>query len=124
MSIFNKIVSSENDASEFGFRWETSDQIKDQIISEIGEVAVHLDDQNKTKLQEEIGDLLHAVFSLTVFCGLDPEITLTNSVTKFQRRLDAVKALAAEEGLTSLNGKSFDELMHYWKRAKKIESHT
>jgi uncharacterized protein YabN with tetrapyrrole methylase and pyrophosphatase domain len=120
MNIFDKIVLTENDAASFGFKWETANQIKEQIVSEIAEVDAHLEDKDQVKLQEEVGDLLHAVFSLTVFCGLDPETTLSKSVEKFERRLQAVKQLATQDGLSTLNGKSFSELMEYWVRAKKI----
>jgi uncharacterized protein YabN with tetrapyrrole methylase and pyrophosphatase domain len=120
MNIFDKIVLTENDAASFGFKWETAQQIKEQIVSEIAEVDAHLEDKDQVKLQEEIGDLLHAVFSLTVYCGLNPEATLSRSVEKFERRLHAVKQLATQDGLSTLNGKSFRELMEYWARAKKI----
>ena len=121
MSIFNKIVATEHDATAFGFKWENPHQIKEQIVSEISEIEVHLLDKDQTKLQEEIGDLLHAVFSLTVFCGFNPEETLANSVNKFEKRLRLVKQLAADEGLSSLNGKSFKELMQFWNRAKELD---
>ena len=121
MNIFDKIIASETDAANFGFKWENPQQIKEQILSEVAEIDIHLQDKDQAKLQEEIGDLLHAVMSLTVFCGFDPEQTLTNSMYKFTRRLNAVKRLAAAEGLSSLNGKSFDELMQFWKRVKEVE---
>jgi uncharacterized protein YabN with tetrapyrrole methylase and pyrophosphatase domain len=121
VNILDKIVASERDAANFGFKWENPQQIKAQILSEITEVDVHLQDGNQTKLQQEIGDLLHAVLSLTVYCGFNPTKTLTDSVEKFERRLSLVKRLAADEGLISLNGKSFVELMDFWDRAKAIE---
>ncbi len=52
---------------------ETPEQIKQQILSELEEIEVHLQDKDRHKLQEELGDLLHAAFSLTVFCQFDPE---------------------------------------------------
>ena len=76
MNILDKIALLETEAATFGFKWETPQQIKEQIISEIAEIDVHLQDKHQEKLQEEIGDLLHAVFSLTVFCGFDPQTTL------------------------------------------------
>lgn len=75
---------------------------------------------NTLKLEEEIGDLLHAVFSLTVFCQLSPKITLEKTLTKFEKRLNAVKQLAKENGLTTLENHTFDELMLYWNKAKEL----
>jgi len=120
MNIFDKLTALETEAADFGFKWETAGQVIRQIRSEISETEIHLDDENKTKLQKEIGDLLHAVFSLCVFCKLDPQATLENSVNKFEKRFNAVRKLAVREGLTTLNGKSFDELMSFWDKAKAI----
>lgn len=124
MNLLDKVVSLENMASEFGFRWQTADQIMHQIQSECEEVKEHLYDElsqdNKTALQEEMGDLLHAVFSLCVFSGFSPRETLEQSLTKFERRLHAVKRIAHERGLTNLDGKPFDELMSIWDRAKEL----
>lgn len=118
MDIFKKLTTLENNATDFGFRWENPQQIITQIRSEIDEIMVHLQDKDKNKLEEEIGDLMHAVFSLSIFCQLNPQSTLEKSVNKFERRFNAVKQIAAEKGLTSLNGKSFDELMYFWEKAK------
>jgi|SRR5579862_542373 len=118
MTIFDKLTRLENEAADFGFKWETVDQIKAQIMSELTEIDAHLNDQVKTKLQEETGDLLHAAFSLCIFLKLDPTITLEKSINKFERRFNAVKQIAKQQGLTSLNGKTFDELMNFWNKAK------
>lgn len=120
MHVLKKLTILETEADNFGFKWEKSDQIIEQIQSEISEVAIHLKDGNQNKLQEEIGDLLHAVFSLCVFCQFDPEDTLIKSVNKFERRFRATQQLAAEKGFSTLNGQSFDKLMALWNQAKKL----
>ena len=124
MALLDKVVALEEDASEFGFRWETTDQIMQQIQSECEEIKEHLhkgiSKENQANLQEEIGDLLHAVFSLCVFCRLSPRMTLGQTLTKFERRLRAVKLIAEENGLTTLEGQSFDELMCIWDKAKEL----
>ena len=122
MNVLEKIVALEHSADEFGFRWETTNQIMDQIHSECVEINEHLNNgleqANQAELQEEMGDLLHAVFSLCVFCKLNPTDTLEKTLEKFERRLNAVKKLTQDGGLTDLNGHSFDELMHIWRQAK------
>lgn len=122
MDLLEKAVVLENEASEFGFQWETTDQIMAQIQSECVEINEHLDkgiaQANQAELQEEIGDLMHAVFSLCVFCKLSPRDTLAQTLDKFKRRLNAVKDISKEQGLTDLNGYPFDELMEIWGEAK------
>lgn len=118
MNIFKKLTNIEHEAADFGFKWETFHQIMAQITSEIAEINVHLKDGDRNKLQEEIGDLLHAVFSLCVYCQFDAEKTLSNSLDKFERRFRLVQQLAKEKGLTNLNGLSFEVLMQFWDQAK------
>ena len=122
MHLLNKVVELENEATEFGFAWETPVQIMEQIQSECGEVSAHLqagEREQRAALQEEIGDLLHAVFSLCVFCGFSPEETLQQTLEKFERRLEAVKKIAYEEQqVLNLKGRSFEELMAIWRLAK------
>lgn len=120
MHNIEKLIQLEKEANDFGFSWEQASQIMAQIRSECDEINVHLQDGNQEKLQEEIGDLLHAVYSLCVFCHLDPFSTLDKSIDKFALRLAAVKQIAKKQGLTSLQGKSFAELMIFWEQAKRI----
>jgi uncharacterized protein YabN with tetrapyrrole methylase and pyrophosphatase domain len=121
MNILEKLKQLEVDAEDFGFKWESTRQIMAQIKSECDEIDEHLSlitNRNKPKLQEEIGDLFHAVFSLCVFCQFDPKETLQNSVDKFERRLTALKLIAKESGIHNLNGYSFYQLMEFWNEAK------
>lgn len=120
--MLKKLSQLEKEAEDFGFKWDSAEQVIAQIQSETQEILVHIKDKDQKKLQEEIGDLLHAAFSLCLFCGFDPEETLSNSVNKFERRFNSVKQLASEQGLTTLNGKSFDELMRFWDAAKLIDN--
>lgn len=64
-----------------------------------------------------MGDLLHAVFSLCIFCQFNAEKTLDKSVTQFERRFRAVQQLTMQEGLQNLNGQSFKKLI-LWDKAK------
>jgi uncharacterized protein YabN with tetrapyrrole methylase and pyrophosphatase domain len=120
MNLLNKIEELENEAAGFGFAWETAEQIIEQVKSECEEITAHLEENkpNRTLLEEEIGDLLHAAFSLCIFSKFDPQQTLQNATDKFETRLKAVKALATQQGLTTLKGHSFEELMALWEKAK------
>ncbi len=119
MTIFDDIEHLEHEAVEFGLQWETTDQIMAQIRNECLEIEEHLhSSEQRDALQDEIGDLLHAAFSLCVYSNFDPETTLRKSLDKFEHRLNAMKDIAKEQGLSDLRGKSFDELMQYWDQAK------
>lgn len=118
MDLFTEVERQENEAKKFGFYWEHLDQLIDQIQSECKEVKEAWEHNDLTHLQEELGDLMQAAISLAVFCNVDPAATLKKSIDKFQKRYDAVVDLAQKDGHQTLHGKSFDELMTYWNRAK------
>lgn len=121
-----QVQALEQAADDFGFSWENPQQIMAQILSECEEIQVHLkansEQTNTQELQEEIGDLLHAVFSLAVFCQFNPKKTLEKTLSKFENRLTRVKQLAYSQGLCNLKGQPFDELMRFWNQAKQSEN--
>jgi len=120
-NILKKIAALENQSDQFGFKWENAAQIITQIRNELVEIHEHLnstDPDVTLKLQEEIGDLLHAAFSLCHFCNVDFQETLEKSANKFERRFMAVQALAKERGLDNLHSLPFKELMNFWDKAK------
>jgi uncharacterized protein YabN with tetrapyrrole methylase and pyrophosphatase domain len=122
LDALKKVLELELDAEQFGFRWDNTTQIMEQIKSECSEISEHLDSNkaecNQNALQEEIGDLLHAAFSLCVYCKFNPKDTLTKALEKFERRMSAVKNIAYSEGLDNVEGLAFDKLMVFWDKAK------
>lgn len=120
MDLFTEVARQETEAKEFGFYWEHIDQLIDQIKSECHEVKEAWEHNDRAHLQEELGDLMQAAISLAVYCEADPASTLKQSIDKFQKRYDAVVKLAQKEGHKTLHGKSFEELMVYWNKAKSL----
>lgn len=117
-SLFKRIEEQEMTAKYFGFYWERIDQLLDQIKSECEEVDESWKKNDRSHLQEEIGDLLQAAVSLAIFCNFDPGETLLKSVEKFQKRYDALVRLAKLDGHENLHQQPFEVLLHYWNQAK------
>ncbi|MEI8364914.1 MAG: MazG nucleotide pyrophosphohydrolase domain-containing protein [Parachlamydiaceae bacterium] len=115
-----QVEKLEIDAKEFGFYWQNIDQLLEQIRSECAEVDEAWQKNDRTHLQEEIGDLIHATLCLAVFCQLDPTETLQKSVHKLQKRFDTLVDLTKKDGYENLHNKPFNLLMYYWNRAKEI----
>lgn len=117
--LLKKVETQELAAKDYGFYWENINQLIEQIQSECHEVMEAWQHNDRTHLQEEIGDLLQAAVSLAVFCELDPHQTLKQAIDKFQNRYDKVVELASQDGLENFHQQPFDVLMNYWGRAKK-----
>lgn len=120
VDLFKQIEGQAITARQFGFYWEHIHQLIEQIQSECLEIQEAWQKNDRSHLQEEIGDLLQAAVSLAVFCQLDPHETLQKSAEKFQKRYDQLVALAQNDGHSHLHHQPFDVLMHYWKKAKKL----
>jgi uncharacterized protein YabN with tetrapyrrole methylase and pyrophosphatase domain len=114
-----RIEEQEIAARNFGFYWQHINQIIEQIHNECIEIQEAWQKNDLVHLQEEIGDLLQAATSLSIFCNLDPHDTLLKSIRKFQKRYDTVVKLAHEDGHKDLHQQPFEVLMSYWNRAKK-----
>lgn len=116
--LLKKVEKQELDAKEFGFYWETIEQLFEQISSECREIEEAHRKGDKAHLQEEIGDLMSAAVSLAIFCGMCPSDTLKKSIDKFQKRYDTLVHLVKEDGRKDLKNQPFEVLMDYWNQAK------
>ncbi len=115
----NKLLASENDAREFGFEWPTQKMIVEWIVSEGQEVLDAIRDQESpARVQEEIGDLLHAAISLCLFSGFDVEDTMDKTASKFDLRMHWLKTICKQRGLDTLRGESVEFMLELWREAK------
>jgi ATP diphosphatase len=121
MNIWKRLVDLEVSSQEFGLKWPSAQEILAQIESECREIQQHIDagDCSSEDLGREIGDLMHAVMSLSWFCGFDSKTVLSNSCDKFEKRLNKMKQLSKAQGEENLKHKSFSELMLNWEAAKR-----
>lgn len=118
--VLGTLVALEKDAVAFGFDWPNSDMIIDQITSECTEIKDAVQKGESTaRVQEEISDLLHAAISLCMYKGFDVSETIRIINQKFKGRMTALKTVAAQRGLDSLSGQSFEFMLELWDKAKK-----
>ena len=116
----SKLIKIEQESRAFGFDWPNTDMILDQAISECHEIREAINNQESLeRIQEEIGDLLHAAISLCDYANFDVEETLELTYKKFNKRMKALKKETARQGLENLNGQSMAFMLELWEKAKK-----
>jgi uncharacterized protein YabN with tetrapyrrole methylase and pyrophosphatase domain len=121
MKGLDNLIDLEVDAREFGFEWPDLNSVIDQVRSECDEVkGAVANGESRGRVQEEVGDLLHAVVSLCVFLDLDVYETIDGAENKFARRMAVVKKLAKDMNLLDLKGQPNEIVLKLWKRAKEI----
>jgi tetrapyrrole methylase family protein/MazG family protein len=103
-------------AARTGFDWPDTVGALEKLREEIGEVAA-LDPADKTRLQEEIGDLLFSMVNFARKSGILAEEACRQSSLKFRRRFEAIEARLAEEGREA-KGCTLAELDRLWDEIK------
>lgn len=107
-------------AAQVGFDWENVEGIFKKLLEETSELRVTLTESDRSRREEEVGDLLFVVVNLSRFLGFDPEVALKHSNLKFKSRFQYMEADAALSG-QRLAQFSKEELEILWESAKKFE---
>lgn len=104
-------------AAKVGFDWEKVEDAVDKVYEELEELKGARESKDKTKIEEELGDLLFAVVNVSRFLDVHPELALTNTSEKFIKRFQYI-----EENATKVRKKleemSLEEMDDLWNKAK------
>lgn len=120
MEILKRITALETESEAFGFYWPNIEAIFNQIKSELREVQAALEEkESNTRVQEEIGDLIHATLCLCIYMKFDVQETLTNMTDKYEKRFTALKEIAHEKGFSTLIGQRVEDKLKLWEEAKR-----
>lgn len=120
MKILERITALEKESESFGFYWPNVEMAFNKIKSELMEIQAAIEQkENHSRIQEEIGDLIHAAFSLCVYLGFDAQETLLNTTDKYEKRFKALKEIAHKNGFSTLKGQRAEDILKLWDEAKK-----
>jgi XTP/dITP diphosphohydrolase/ATP diphosphatase len=109
-------------AAKVGFDWPSADRLFEKLQEEIAELQTELAEDvsaERTKTQEEFGDLLFTAVNLARHLKLDVESALRGANAKFRARFRAMEAIAG--GYDALGLLTAEELDLLWNRAKRGE---
>lgn len=107
-------------AAKVGFDWSAPEPILDKIEEEVDELRVALREGDKSKVSDELGDLIFAVVNIGRHVKADPEQALRGTNTKFRRRFNHIEQVLDAEGET-LEAASLERMEEIWQAAKAIE---
>jgi nucleoside triphosphate diphosphatase len=100
-----------------GFDWADPRGAWEKVREEADEVGEELEQGDRARLEEELGDLLFSIVNLTRLCGVHAPTALSRANRKFSRRFAAVEALAARRGI-DLASAGLEKLDLLWNEAK------
>lgn len=105
-------------AKQVGFEWETTEQVWAKVEEETAELKEALNENDKTEIEKEFGDLMFSLINYARFIGVDPESALELTNKKFIKRFNRIEDYANENGL-DLDGMSLEEMDKIWEDVKK-----
>ena len=102
----------------YGFDWGNALAVLEKVKEEVEELGTALQGGKEQKVQEEIGDLLFAVASLSRLAGQNPELALRAANQKFKERFLSLEKELLKKG-KKLGGASLEEMEETWERVKR-----
>ena len=110
----SRAVKLQRRAASVGFDWSEAAPIFAKLDEEIEELRHEMRDQSadKSRLEDELGDILFVIANLARHLGVDPEAAIRSTNTKFTRRFRWMEKKA------DLNTLSLAEMEKKWQQAK------
>ncbi|MCX7868586.1 MAG: nucleoside triphosphate pyrophosphohydrolase [Terrimicrobiaceae bacterium] len=112
--------NAQKKAARAGFDWRETAGVLDKIEEECRELREALAAGDASSAAGEIGDLLFSVANLARHAGVDAELALAASTTKFVRRFQAMEAALASRG-RKVEECGLEELDEIWEEVKARE---
>ncbi|WP_345900529.1 nucleoside triphosphate pyrophosphohydrolase [Martelella sp. UBA3392] len=107
-------------AARVGFDWSEPEPILAKFEEEIGELREALQSDDKSRISDELGDLIFAAVNLARHTKTDPEQALRGTNTKFRRRFNHIEESLNASGET-LDAATLERMEALWQDAKAIE---
>ncbi len=104
-------------ASNVGFDWDTPSQAWEKVKEEISEFTKEADNNDKEKMEKEMGDVLFSIINVARLYKINPENALEKTNMKFISRFNYVEQKAIEMG-KNLKDMSLEEMDALWDEAK------
>ncbi len=101
-------------AARTGFEWPDINGVWDKFREEEAELREALQTGDKTRISDELGDLLFTVVNLARWAKIDPEDALRTMVERFRHRFITMESLSPKP-LADLTPQEWDDL---WNQAK------
>ncbi|AQZ52283.1 nucleoside triphosphate pyrophosphohydrolase [Martelella mediterranea] len=107
-------------AARVGFDWSEPEPILAKFEEEIGELREAFQAGDKSRISDELGDLIFAAVNLARHTKTDPEQALRGTNTKFRRRFNHIEESLNASGET-LDAATLERMEALWQDAKAIE---
>lgn len=113
-----KAMRLQEKAKQVGFEWEKTEDVWEKVEEEINELHEAIASADKSKIEEEFGDLIFSLVNYARFLQIDAENSLEKTNKKFISRFNQMEKEATEKG-KNLADMSLEEMNNIWNSIKK-----
>ena len=99
---------------EYGFKWDSKNEILDKLYEEIEELKKAIRIKNKDNIEEEFGDLYFTLISLSKNLRINPDKALRYANQKFKKRFFIIENLIGDR----ISYQSTQKFRELWNLAK------
>lgn len=100
-------------AAKVGFNWPEISQVLDKLQEEIAELKAEIPGGSTEKITAEIGDILFVMSNIANFFHINPEVALSQTNTKFERRFNYIEQELTRQG-RSVETATLEEMDALW----------
>ena len=104
-------------AADVGFDWDSAEEALPKVREEADEVREAFASGDKSRIEDEIGDLFFAAVNVARLKKVDPDIALTAATDKFEKRFKLTEKLILADG-KKFEDMTLPEMDVYWEKAK------
>ena len=107
-------------AGRVGFVWAQIDEVVAKLHEEVGELEAEIAVGDRTRITDELGDVLFVCANIARHLEIDPESALRGSNAKFTRRFEFIERALDADGRTPAQS-NLVEMEDLWQAAKVAE---
>ncbi len=120
MSPLKKAQKLQKAAAKKGFDWEQPETVVAKLHEELAELTLEVEQDERDKISDELGDLMFCCVNLARHYNLDAEQVMMQANRKFERRFRFLEQALAEQGF-ALEDASLEQMEVQWQQAKRRE---
>ncbi|WP_297436530.1 nucleoside triphosphate pyrophosphohydrolase [uncultured Clostridium sp.] len=108
-------------AARVGFDFENVGEAMKKVIEELNEIKNVYNSDKRSRIEEEVGDLIFSAVNVGRLLSVDCEEALEKTILKFITRFSKIENLAISKG-RDLEQVSLAEMDEIWEESKKFEN--
>ncbi len=113
LSAVIKAMRIQERAKQVGFEWDKREDVYKKIEEEMNELQHAIKNNDKTHIEEELGDVFFSLINYARFLHVDAEAALEKTNKKFIQRFTKMENMAAQKG-KSLIEMTLPEMDKLW----------